>query len=460
MKKLVKTKLEQTIENNNGQEYKNNPDVKIITNWLFNKHDKHPFLLTGKAGTGKSTIIKHLYEECKKNKMRCSVIAPTGVAALNVDCDATTIHSFFNFPPTNNYFIQKKYIDDMTLNRHTNISQTDVLIIDEISMVSSIVLDAIDYLFREVKKNKNVFGGIKVLLVGDMFQLPPIISPTNKEEYYKEYSSEYFFDSHSVQKALKTNKYYLNLELREIHRQKDEKFINFLNNVRNNTLEDNDFDYINKRVTPFDLELFNDNSKFNVILACTNNIVKNYNQQLLDSLPTELITSTATINRIYEWYPTSMYPTDVQLKFKIGSQIMFVNNDKQKRWVNGTMAKILEIQNGKVTVLTDSGKLLDVERFTFEFCGYRWGELTVLSEFIQYPFKLAWSITIHKAQGLTFDNVVVDFGEKVTGNNMVYVALSRCRTYEGISLVRPLRKEDVRINYKVKNYKRNFGEIN
>lgn len=434
----------------------NNSEVQKVYDWLLNKADNTPLFLYGRAGTGKTTIIKEVAALCSKHSLKFSILAPTGVAAYNVGIPAYTIHSFFCLPPIDMFRMELRHFRFYANNKdvYFRINNLCVLIIDEISMVRADILDAINIMCQDINKNNRPFGGIKVLMVGDLFQLPPIVQNTIRKEFRKHHKSEFFFHSKVISNAKANGEKFYRVELKKIHRQKDERFIAFLENVREGYIDEEDLAYINKRVHIDASQNMFLEDKFNVILGCTKDLVNTYNQQMLTSIDAPLSTSKAeievTIDDPFETFPKSMYPTEVYLDFKPGAQIMFVNNDKERKWVNGTLGKIVDIEDNQVTVFTDRGETVAVQKHTFDYIGYSKGVICRLATFTQYPFRLAWGLTIHKSQGLTFDNIVVDFGNKrVFGDGMVYVALSRCRTYEGISLVRPLNFRDIHLNLEI-----------
>lgn len=434
----------------------NDSEVHKVYEWLLNETDNTPLFLYGKAGTGKTTVIKEIATLCSKHYFKFSILAPTGVAAYNVGIPAYTIHSYFGLPPVDIFQMSLRELRSYAHRKdvYLKVIKLHVLIIDEISMVRSDLLDAINIICQTVLYNNKPFGGIKVLMVGDLFQLPPIIKGTVRKEFRKHYKSEFFFHSKVISNAKDRKEKFYRVELKRIHRQKDEQFIAFLENVRGGYVDKEDLEYINKRVYIDASQNMFQEDKFNVVLGCTKDLVNTYNQQMLTSIDAPLSTSIAeievTIDDPYETFPKSMYPTEVYLDFKPGAQIMFVVNDKNKQWVNGTLGKVIAIEDNQVTVFTDRGQTVIVEKHTFEYIGYYAGVISKLATFKQYPFRLAWSLTIHKSQGLTFDNIVIDFGNKrVFGEGMVYVALSRCRTYEGIRLVRPLNFSDIHLNLEI-----------
>ncbi|WP_019986446.1 ATP-dependent DNA helicase [Rudanella lutea] len=397
--------------------------------------------LTGKAGTGKSTFIHYFTKQTEKSVL---LVAFTGIAAINIG--GQTIHSFFRFPlkpllPNDpditifKPFFQKRKI----------LEQTDTIIIDEVSMLRSDILEGLDYSLRINGGNPNkIFGGKQLILVGDIFQLPPVID--NADEVESElfkiiYDSEYFFDSVAY-KQLNPETF----EFNKVHRQSNEEFISLLNKVRDCSIDNNGIDELNKRYNPS----FTPKPEEFVITLTTNNyLAKSENVTKLNSLPYKSHFFKANITGDFK---EDKYPTDPVLELRRNSQIMLVKNDsadKGRRWVNGTIAKIEFIDDDKIEIRLKNGSVHTLVKETWENREYQWdkkkGRITskVVGTFEQYPIKLAWAITIHKSQGLTFDNVIVDLGSGAFVNGQLYTALSRCRTLEGLTLKRRIQKKDI-----------------
>jgi hypothetical protein len=407
---------------------------------LIENSDKSIFL-TGKAGTGKSTFIHYFTKQTGKSVL---LVAFTGIAAINIG--GQTIHSFFRFPlkpllPNDpditifKPFFQKRKI----------LEQTDTIIIDEVSMLRSDILEGLDYSLRMNGGNPNkIFGGKQLILVGDIFQLPPVID--NADEVESElfkiiYDSEYFFDSVAY-KQLNPETF----EFNKVHRQTNEEFISLLNKVRDCSIDNNGIEELNKRYS----SSFTPKPEEFVITLTTNNyLAKSENVTKLNSLPYKSHFFKANITGDFK---EDKYPTDPVLELKRNSQIMLVKNDstdKGKRWVNGTIAKIEFIDDEKIEIRLKDGSVHTLQKETWENRQYQWdknkGRITskVVGTFEQYPIKLAWAITIHKSQGLTFDNVIIDLGSGAFVNGQLYTALSRCRTLEGLTLKRRIQKKDI-----------------
>lgn len=407
---------------------------------LIENSDKSIFL-TGKAGTGKSTFIHYFTKQTAKNVL---LVAFTGIAAINIG--GQTIHSFFRFPlkpllPNDpditifKPFFQKRKI----------LEQTDTIIIDEVSMLRSDILEGLDYSLRMNGGNPNkIFGGKQLILVGDIFQLPPVIDNANEveSELFKIiYDSEYFFDSVAY-KQLNPETF----EFNKVHRQSNEAFISLLNKVRDCSIDNNGIDELNKRYNPS----FTPKPEEFVITLTTNNyLAKSENVTKLNSLPYKGHFFKANITGDFK---EDKYPTDPVLELRRNSQIMLVKNDsvdKGRRWVNGTIAKVEFIDDEKIEIRLKDGSVHTLQKETWENRQYQWdktkGRITskVVGTFEQYPIKLAWAITIHKSQGLTFDNVIIDLGSGAFVNGQLYTALSRCRTLEGLTLKRRIQKKDI-----------------
>ncbi|MCC5944980.1 MAG: AAA family ATPase [Bernardetiaceae bacterium] len=400
--------------------------------------------LTGKAGTGKTTLIQYLIENSAKN---IAVVASTGIAAVNVG--GTTIHSFFRLPF---HFIPPGSDEDvpeiMGMQKQV-IKSVDAIIIDEVSMVRADLLDAIEASLRKNGGNKNqLFGGKQIIFVGDLFQLQPI--PPNAEdvrEALKEFypDSFYFFDAHAYQKL---NPHVV--ELTKVYRQEQSEFLAILNRMRIGQITQEDIDKLNGRH-----EKEPKQQDFVIELATRKDITERRNREELKKLNTPEFVYKAEIEGNF---PQSAYPTDFDLRLKVGAQIMFLRNDQHKRWINGTIARIESLSPELITVRMDNGEIEEIETVTWEKNKYKYDrilrKITTEKEgsFKQYPIKLAWSITIHKSQGLTFERARINFGSGAFASGQAYVALSRCTTLEGISLVQPIRFQDVKVDMRLKEF--------
>ena len=396
--------------------------------------------ITGKAGTGKSTFLEFFRDNTQKNIV---VLAPTGVAALNVG--GQTIHSFFRFRTD----ITADAVSNIRL-RKSQIKLYEALetvVIDEISMVRADLLDCIDVFLQIYGPKKGVsFGGVQMICVGDLYQLPPVVTFQDRELFKTIYPSPYFFDARSFS-ALNL-KY---IEFGKIYRQNDDRYIALLGNIRNNSMSVQDLNLLNGRCRPGFVSPADD---VTVYLTTTNDKAHKINQQRLESLEGELYCYEGEINGEFD---AKSLPTLMELDLKIGSQVMLLNNDPSGRWINGSIGKIIGIisEAETVTVELTNGKCVDVSPYNWEMNRFFYNEETdqidseVVGSFKQYPIRLAWAVTIHKSQGKTFDNVIVDFGSGTFSHGQAYVALSRCTTLEGIILKRPMYKRDILLDDRV-----------
>ena len=394
--------------------------------------------ITGKAGTGKSTLLQ-LFRNTTKKKV--AVLAPTGVAALNVQ--GQTIHSFFGFPPriiTPSEAARRVTRKDL-LRLYKNL---EVLIIDEISMVRADMLDGMDKFLRINRENFRPFGGVQVVFFGDLFQLPPVVTrdPVESSYFNEYYESPYFFSA----KIFQEPDFQLDmLELRKVYRQESRHFLRLLEAVRINEIDYDDLEDLNERHAPH----FNEMEGY-ITLCARNATADRINQRELSQLDTPEFEFLASVKGQFD---PGLYPTDAALRLRLGAQVMFVRNDQEERqFVNGTIGKIIQLNQDSIVVETEEygGKKrkIDVPKIEWEIIRYRASatgsiETEVAGSFTQYPLKLAWAITIHKSQGKTFDRVLIDLGGGAFEHGQLYVALSRCRTLEGIVLRQPIRTQDI-----------------
>ena len=420
--------------------------------------------LTGKAGTGKTTFLKYIKSLLGENIV---VLAPTGVAAINAG--GQTIHSFFKvspsvYVPNDKRLRVKSEINDTdksTIYDHFKldkekvqlINKMEILIIDEISMVRCDLLDVIDKLLRVYRKKPNeIFGGLQIILIGDTFQLPPIADYEQWEILRMFYASPYFFSSQVI-----TNNKPIFIELKKIYRQKEQEFIDLLNKIRVNQMDSEDLQKLNQRYNP-NVD-FSD--KLNqIILATTNKIVNDTNQKKLTELAGEQKSFEASVEGIF---PESIYPTEKTLSLKVGAQIMFIKNDFSKNIFNGKLGKVKSFSENRI-VVTGFDNFnefeISVETNTWKNIRYKWDDTErkiieeIIGTFTQIPLKLAWAITVHKSQGLTFDNVIADLsGAFATGQ--VYVALSRCKTLNGLVLKSIIPPSAIKTDEKVIEFAEN-----
>ena len=386
--------------------------------------------LTGKAGTGKTTFLHYIRNNVDKNVI---VAAPTGVAAINAG--GVTIHSLFQLPfePFLPNYEGKKKLDYHFRLRKSKIEmfrELDLLIIDEVSMLRADMLDAIDNALRRWRNSQKPFGGVQLLLIGDMFQLPPVVQKQEWKELKHYYPSPFFFHAQALE-----NNMPLYIELKTIYRQSDQQFIDILNHIRNNRVTSHDLQILNNRYNPI-FELPKDDR---YIVLCTHNYKadKINNEQLAALEGSQL----SFEGRIHGDFAENSYPTDFKLTLKVGAQVMFIRNDagENRRYYNGKLGIISYLSPEKVFVRFEDGTEMELEEETWRNVRYSLNEDSgdieeeELGAFIQYPIRLAWAITIHKSQGLTFDRVVIDAGQAFAGGQ-VYVALSRCTSLDGIVL--------------------------
>ena len=414
---------------------------------LVNQSSRTIFL-TGKAGTGKTTFLKYIRETCPK---QMAVVAPTGVAAINAG--GVTIHSFFQLPFTpflpetqpfspNNEDVVNSHslVSRLRINKEKIkvLQQLELLIIDEISMVRCDTLDAIDTVLRHIRKKPfERFGGVQVLFIGDMFQLPPVIKEQEWKLLSACYDSPYFFDSRVIREEPPVY-----IEFTKIYRQSETQFINVLNQVRNNELDEAGMQILEKRFQPSFPRQKNDGY---IVLTTHNDRARNINARELQGIGTELFSYRAEIK---DDFPENAYPADEVLSLKLGAQVMFIKNDsdKSKRYFNGRIGTVTKLEKERILVQCENDPdEIEVTPETWQNIRYtlnktsRAMEEDVLGSFTQYPLRLAWAITIHKSQGLTFEKAIIDAGEAFAAGQ-VYVALSRCTSLEGMLLqsrVRP-----------------------
>ncbi|WP_455061631.1 helix-turn-helix domain-containing protein [Prevotella sp.] len=411
--------------------------------WDFVEHTGISIFLTGKAGTGKTTFLRTLKEKSSK---RSIIVAPTGVAAINAG--GMTIHSFFQLPlspfvPEANF----KNRFDYSKEKRKIIRTLDLLIIDEISMVRSDVLDAIDSVLRRFREHEKPFGGVQLLMIGDLQQLTPVVTPEDEVILQRYYDTSYFFGS----KALRSISY-VTIELTHVYRQQDEEFITLLNNIREGQVSETDLQRLNERFNPnFEPEVGSDYIR----LTTHNKMAESYNEVQLHNIPSKACTFIAEADGNF---PEYNYPADFKLTLKRGAQVMFIRNDNNGRYYNGRIGHITHIDNEKILVLCPGDdKEIEVQQETWENTKYSLNEKTkqieaeVQGTFKQYPLRLAWAITIHKSQGLTFEHAIID-AQSSFAAGQVYVALSRCKILEGLILASPISSSAIINDNQVMNY--------
>jgi ATP-dependent DNA helicase PIF1 len=411
---------------------------------------KHIFL-TGKAGTGKSTLLSYFRTQTKKQVV---VLAPTGVAALNVH--GQTIHSFCKFKPDITLEKVKRIV---AVTDPDNIyARIDTIVIDEISMVRADLLDCVDTFLRINTGNPTEpFGGIQMIFIGDLYQLPPVVSSSEKEIFKTYYPSPYFFSAHVF--GLITLEF---IELEKIYRQKDQSFIALLNAIRNNSVTEEQIETINERFEP---EFEPSGEAFFIYLTTTNAFAAQINERELDKLAEKLFVYESVQRGNFD---ERSYPTDRELLLKVGAQVMMLNNDSEGRWVNGTIGKITSIKKDPeagmdvLLVLLPDGTEEAVYPHTWELFSFSFDKdkKQLVSEttgtFTQYPLRLAWAVTIHKSQGKTFDRVILDIGRGTFSHGQLYVALSRVTSFSGLILKKPIAKKHVWMDWNVVKFVTRF----
>jgi ATP-dependent exoDNAse (exonuclease V) alpha subunit len=386
--------------------------------------------VTGRAGTGKSTLLRAL---CEMLEAEHVIVAPTGLAAVNVG--GQTIHSFFGLPP--------RLINPEDIRRSRNgavMRKLKMLVIDEVSMVRSDLMWAIDQSLRINRgRPREPFGGVRLVLFGDLHQLPPVVQEAEVAAHLEEtHGGPFFFSIGALREGVGT---YL-LELSRVFRQSDEALIDVLTHIRGGDVEPEHLELLNSRVAP--IRTLAEGEPY-VILTPTNAAANRINMAYLDALPAATVTFSATMTGEFS---QGAQPTDTTLMLKAGAKVMLLRNDSERRWVNGTIARISRLDEKRVWIEVD-GKEHEVEPVTWESRRYAYDTTaqkiveTVAGTFKQFPLRLAWALTIHKSQGLTLDRVYIDLGRGTFAHGQAYVALSRCRTLEGLALARPLKPSDI-----------------
>lgn len=417
--------------------------------WDFIEHTSISMFLTGKAGTGKTTFLRTIIEKTTK---RCIVVAPTGVAAINAR--GMTIHSFFQLPLS-------PFVPDASIKNRFAYSKEkrkimrtlDLLIIDEISMVRADVLDAIDSVLRRFRDSSKPFGGVQLLMIGDLQQLTPVVTPEEELLLGKYYETPYFFGS----RALKNSRY-VTIELSHVYRQQDSKFISILNHIREGAITEEDLNLLNQRYNPQFQPQANDDY---IHLTTHNRMADEYNNQQIDAIKTSGLTYKAAVDGNF---PEYSYPAEYQLTLKVGTQVMFIRNDNSGLYYNGKIGHVTALHEDNVTVqcIGDEQEVV-VEPAKWENTKYTLNENTkqieaeVQGTYQQLPLRLAWAITIHKSQGLTFEHAIID-AESAFASGQVYVALSRCKSMEGLVLASRIRKEAIINDGRVSAYINNQAE--
>lgn len=422
------------------------------------QYTRQSVFLTGKAGTGKSTFLKYVCEITKKKHI---VLAPTGIAAINAG--GSTLHSFFKLPfypllPDDPNFSLKggklhSFLKYTSAHRKL-IKEVELVIIDEISMVRADIIDFIDKILRVYSQNmREPFGGKQILLVGDVYQLEPVLKNDEREIINRFYPTPYFFSARVFNEIE-----LISIELIKVYRQTDKVFVNVLDHIRTNTAGAADLQLLNTR---YNAKIEENESDMYITLATRRDTVDFINEKKLAELPGD---STIFTGEIKGEFPENSLPTQMELEVKPGAQIIFIKNDYERRWVNGTIGTIAGIDEDETLyVITEDGKEVDVKKDSWRNIRYRYNdkekkiEEEELGVFIQYPIRLAWAITIHKSQGLTFSRVVVDFTGGVFAGGQAYVALSRCTSLDGIRLTKQITRGDIFVRPEIVNFAQRFN---
>jgi ATP-dependent DNA helicase PIF1 len=415
---------------------------------LMENTSRHIFI-TGKAGTGKSTLLDYFRRTTHKE---VAVLAPTGVAALNVQ--GQTIHSFFGFKPS----ITPEKVKKINGADAEIYREFDTIIIDEVSMVRADLMDCVEKFLRlNGPYRKEWFGGVQMVFIGDLYQLPPVVASSEKEIFTHRYETPYFFSAHVFKEPSFDMEF---IELEKVYRQTEADFIALLNSIRNKTCTERDLERLNKRCAP---DFTPPEEAFYVTLTSTNDLANTRNLEKLDSLPGCPIKYQAVVTGAFD---RSSLPAEEILSFKRGAQVMLVNNDKEGRWVNGSIGRIAGVEGTEggdlVLVALHNGAIAEVAPCTWEIFEYQYDRATKkistrkTGAFTQYPIRLAWAVTIHKSQGKTFDRVVIDIGRGAFAHGQVYVALSRCTSFDGITLIQKITRAHIRNDWRVSSFLTRF----
>lgn len=435
----------------------NNPE--FIKAWELIQHTRQSIFLTGKAGTGKSTFLRYITSHTHKKHV---VLAPTGIAAVNVG--GVTLHSFFRIPfkpivPDDPDFLPDRIKQRMKYpgNLVKLIREIELIIIDEISMVRADIIDFVDLLLRTYSGNqREPFGGKQLLFVGDIFQLEPVLSGDMRDILRKFYRDPFFFSARVFERIR-----LVPIELRKIYRQSESDFVELLDRIRTGAVTREDLMHLNTRCLTTPSLLDQPDSKHTMTLASRRDMVDHINETRLKAIERPLVVFTGTIKGDF---PENSLPTDLELSLKEGAQVVFIKNSPDKLWVNGTIGTVKTLTKDLIEVKLENGSTHAVEPEKWSNIRYIYDPQTrkiheeELGSFTQYPIKLAWALTIHKSQGLTFNNVIIDMGRGAFTGGQTYVALSRCRSFEGMTLRSTVADRDIFVNPAIINFSRSFND--